>query len=69
MSMMKDFGSETMMYNQMNKILDILNSSISSSDSIEANLVSCYKILQQKEIVQMNELNLIKLWLKDLSSI
>ena len=66
---MKDFGSETMMYNQMNKILDILNSSISSSDSIEANLVSCYKILQQKEIVQMNELNLIKLWLKDLSSI
>ena len=32
---MKDFGSETMMYNQMNKILDILNSSISSSDSIE----------------------------------
>ena len=68
-NIMNDFDSETLMYNQMSKILDIINSSISSSDSIETNLISCYEILHNKGIVQRNELNLVKLWLKDLSSI
>ncbi len=66
---MNDFDSETLMYNQMSKILDILNSSISSSDSIETNLITCYEILYKKGIIQRNELNIVKLWLKDLSSI
>ena len=66
---MKDFHSETVMYNEMNKIIDLLNSSVRSTASIEDNLFCCYEILEKKRIVQMNELHLIELWLKDLSSI
>lgn len=68
-NIMNDFYSETLMYNQMSKILDMLNSSISSSDSIETNLIACYEILQNRGIVEINELYLIELWLKGLSSI
>ena len=68
-NIMNDFDSETLMYNQMSKILDMLNSSVSSSDSIETNLIACYETLQKKGIVEINELYLIDLWLKGLSSI
>ena len=66
---MTDFNSEIIMYQEMNKIVNWLISSISANYTIEDNLISCYKLLEKKGIVQMNELNLLELWLRDLSTI
>ena len=66
---MTDFNSEITMYQEMNKIVEWLSISTSPNNTIEDNLVSCYKTLEKKGIVQENELHLLELWLKDLSTI
>ena len=65
---MKDFISEIPMYQYTEKVIELVSSSISSSESIETNLYKAYKSLQKENIVCEKELITLEAWLKDIKN-
>lgn len=64
---MKDFLLETPMYENSNKIIDVVSSSISKTLSIENNLHNAYKSLMKEGIVCNKELITLDAWLNDIN--
>lgn len=65
----KDFLSEIPMYQTTEKVVELIQSSISKNDSIDINLYNSYKSLYNEGIVDIKELTVLESWLKDLKSI
>lgn len=63
---MKDFISEIPMYQYIDKVIEIVSSSISKSESIENNLYNSYTVLLRERIVCEKELVTLEAWLKDI---
>lgn len=63
---MKDFISEIPMYQHCEKVVELVSSSISSSQSIEDNLFNAYKALLNSNIVCDEEMQTLEAWLNDL---
>jgi hypothetical protein len=66
---MKDFISEIPMYIHSEKVLDVVNSSINSKDTIQDNMYNAYQALCQAKIVESKEVKGVTSWLNDLSRI
>jgi hypothetical protein len=66
---MKDFISEIPMYQHGEIITELVASSISITESIEANLYNAYKSLHNKKIVTDDELITLEAWLNDIRNI
>jgi hypothetical protein len=64
---MKDFISEIPMYQNCEKVIDLVSKSISKSDSIEINLYNAYKSLFNENIVCKKEMITLEAWLKDIA--
>ncbi|MGN6802245.1 MAG: STELLO glycosyltransferase family protein [Ginsengibacter sp.] len=64
-----DFQSEIPMYQTIEKVIEIVHSSITKNVSIENNLFKSYEALHYKSIVAKKELDVLTVWLKDLSTI
>ena len=64
---MKDFLSEIPMYQHCEKVIELVTSSISKSDSVETNLYNAYKSLLEENIVCDKEMITLKAWLNDLN--
>lgn len=62
---MKDFISEIPMYEHCEKVIEVVSSSISSSDSMESNLFNAYEKLMENNIVSKSELIVLEAWLND----
>jgi len=65
---MEDFISEIPMYQYTERVIELVSSSISSSESIETNLYNAYKALQKENIVCEDELITLEAWLKDIKN-
>ena len=65
----KDFISEIPMYQHCEEIIDIVSSSISSTNNISDNLHNAYKALLQKSIICDKEMITLDAWLNDIQSI
>lgn len=65
---MKDFLSEVPMYEHGGKVVDIVQSSISSSSGICSNLYRAYEALLKENIVCEKEMLTLESWLKDVDS-
>lgn len=63
---MKDFISEIPMYETCEKVIELVQSAISSSESIETNLYNAYIALLKENIVCDKEIVTLEAWLKDL---
>jgi hypothetical protein len=66
---MKDFLSEIPMYQNCEKIIDLVSNSILKSRSIEANLYHAYETLMKENIVCKEELITLDAWLKDIENL
>ncbi|AKI96632.1 STELLO glycosyltransferase family protein [Kosmotoga pacifica] len=66
---LKDFESEIPVYLNAGKIVEIVSKGISSSKTINDNLLSAYEKLYKEKIVPIEELELLELWLRDVSEI
>ncbi len=66
---MLDFESELPCYIQSQKVIDIVEENIKSTDSITANLFSAYEGLEKQGVVIKNELNILEAWIKDVENI
>ncbi|NCA77617.1 MAG: DUF288 domain-containing protein [Alphaproteobacteria bacterium] len=64
-----DFISEIPMYTTIEKVVGVVNKSISCDKSIEMNLMSCYKALCNESIVKEPELETLEAWLYDIKRI
>src|SRR5665213_955357 len=62
---MKDFISEVPMYEQGEKVIELVAKVISASETIEINLYNAYRSLLQESIVSEKELITLEAWLKD----
>jgi len=65
---MEDFNSEIPMYQNSEKVIELVLQSISKSNSIETNLYNAYELLLKKGIVYKNELISLEAWIKDIQS-
>jgi len=65
---MKDFLSELPMYEQGEKVIEVVSANISGNVSIENNLYNAYHALHRNGIVIDKELQTLEAWLKDLNS-
>ncbi len=65
---MKDFISEIPMYQNCERVIELVSNSISSSESIETNLYNAYKSLLNENIVCEKEMITLDAWLKDIES-
>ena len=63
---LNDFLSEIPMYENVEKVIEVVSNSISNKDSIEANLFNSYHSLLKKNIVCDNEMKTLEAWLNDL---
>jgi hypothetical protein len=63
----KDFISEIPMYTQGESVIDIVSAAISSSNSISENLYKAYEALEKEGIVTAKELEVLALWLEEIS--
>ncbi|WP_209125524.1 STELLO glycosyltransferase family protein [Alkalihalobacillus sp. BA299] len=63
----KDFESEIPCYLYPYKIIDIVSRSIKSEYSIEDNMYQAYEALYKSGIVKKEEIELLTLWLEDIS--
>ena len=63
---MKDFISEIPMYQYCEKVVELVSSSIASTQSIENNLFNAYKSLLNSAIVCAQEMQTLEAWLNDL---
>lgn len=66
---MKDFLSETPMYENAEKIIEIVSASILKNNTIEDNLFNSYHSLLKKNIVCDDEMRTLDAWLKDINGI
>lgn len=66
---MKDFISEMPMYENCEKVVELVSGAISKDDSIEKNLYNAYAALLKAGIVCDNEIKTLKVWLDDLRNI
>lgn len=64
---MKDFFSELSMYEQCEKVPEIVNNSISKKNSLLNNLFQAYEALEKSKIVSKNELFTLEAWVMDVS--
>lgn len=64
----KDFLSEIPMYQQGEKVIEIVDSSITNNRSLSDNLFEAYKALQTHGIVEDREIITLEAWLKDLNN-
>lgn len=67
--LMKDFQAEVPMFLFSEIIPEIVATSINKSKSIYDNLYDAYVALNKKEIVTINELNILNAWLIDLANL
>ncbi len=65
---MKDFISEIPIYQNGERIVELVSSSISKSESIETNLHNSYQSLLKEKIVCDKEMITLEAWLKDLQT-
>lgn len=66
---LKDFSSEIPMYLHCEKVVDLVKSSISKDERIEANLYNSYESLLKAKIICDDEMNVLEAWLKDLEEL
>jgi len=66
---MKDFISEIPMYENCEKVIDLVTNSISISESIEVNLYNAYRSLLKENIVCEKEMTTLFAWLKDVENL
>ncbi|MFZ4591369.1 MAG: STELLO glycosyltransferase family protein [Ignavibacteria bacterium] len=66
---MKDFISEIPMYQNCEKVIELVVNSILSTDSIESNIYNAYHSLLRSKIVCGEEIKTLEAWLKDLGKI
>lgn len=66
---MKDFISEIPMYEQTEKVIELVSSVISADESIENNLFNAYQELHAEAIVEDREMETLEAWLEDLSNL
>jgi hypothetical protein len=66
---MKDFISETPMFLNVEKVTDIVSTTISKYDSIEANLYNAYNALCNNKIICDKEMITLTAWLEDIQKI
>src|SRR6185437_8772549 len=66
---MKDFISEIPMYEQGEKVIELVSTSISSANSIEDNLYNAYQSLLNAKIVIEKEMATLEAWLKDIKKV
>jgi STELLO glycosyltransferases len=62
---MKDFVSEIPMYQQGEKVIELVSAVLSASESIETNLYNAYKALLAEGIVCDKEMETLTAWLAD----
>ena len=67
--LMEDFRSELPMYLDAEKCIDLVSKAVSSSHSLEENLVFAYEALAEEGIVGEKELRTLSLWLQDLKDL
>jgi hypothetical protein len=60
-----DFVSEIPMYIHTEKVIDLVNSCITSSESLKSNLINAYRCLANEKIVPVEELKTLEIWLKE----
>ncbi len=65
---MKDFLSEVPMYKHAETVIDIVTSSLVSSDSIDGNLFRAYEALARHEVVMKAEMTALEAWLDDIKA-
>ncbi len=66
---MKDFISEIPMYENCEKVIEVVTANISAQHTITDNLYNAYDALLQKNIIVDNEMITLNAWLKDLDTI
>ena len=66
---MNDFLSEIPMYQNIEKVVELVMNTIRVTDSIESNLFNSYTALYNAGIVKKEELNTLNAWLSDLTSL
>ena len=66
---MKDFESEVPMYKDTEKVIELTQKSIRSTDSIENNLFNTYNSLLNAGIVEVKEIKTLEAWLQDLNNL
>jgi hypothetical protein len=64
-----DFISEIPMYQQCERVVELVSNSISNSESIENNLYNAYEALCKDNIVVEKEMVILETWLKDIVKI
>jgi hypothetical protein len=65
----KDFISEIPMYQNAEKVTDIVSHVVSKDESVSSNLYKAYEALKDNDIVSDQELITLKAWLNDLDLI
>ncbi len=65
----KDFESEIPCYLHPNTVIEVVKERISPTNSVAQNLTAAYTGLYQKGIVTAQELELLDLWLQDLTAL
>jgi hypothetical protein len=60
-----DFASEIPMYLYTERVIDLVNSCITSSESLKSNLMNAYSCLAKEKIVPIEELRTLEIWLKE----
>jgi len=66
---MQDFLSEIPMYQNCEKVVELVTNSITKSVTIENNLFNAYHSLLKSNIICEDEINTLEAWLKDLDKI
>jgi hypothetical protein len=61
----KDFESEIPMYLYTEKVVELVNKTVSNGRSVEDNLYNAYQELFKHEIVDSREIETLEAWLKD----
>jgi hypothetical protein len=64
-NLMSDFRSEVPMYEHCDEIVDLVSASVSSNNSLEANLFNAYDKLAMHKIVDAEELVAVEAWIND----
>lgn len=64
---MKDFISEIPMYEHTHRVIELVDGSISASESITTNLHKAYKSLLDEQIISPEEMITLEAWIEDLS--
>lgn len=64
---MKDFLSEVPMYKHAEAVVDIVASSLRSSDNIDDNLFRAYEALVRHEVIMKEEMTALEAWLNDIN--